>query len=157
MITEFSGPVWRILFHSQSDNPLAPARAPEGRFHHSGQFALYASFSVEGAGIAIKRYVSKNDLPRVIQRFQISKARLLDIRGQASASIVWQQLRETGALSPTWRYSDDARATGADGLLYSSRSRPELSHLVLFSVGPQLIKPASAAEDWFPERCYGSS
>nr|WP_299659214.1 RES family NAD+ phosphorylase [uncultured Ruegeria sp.] len=157
MITEFSGPVWRILFRSQSNTPLAPARAPEGRFHHSRQFALYASLSVEGAGIAIRRYVSKNDPPRVIQQFQISKAQLLDIRGQASASVVWQQLRETGAHSPTWKYSDDARATGADGLLYSSRSRPELSHLVLFSAGPLLIKPASAAEAWFPERFSGSS
>ncbi|MEX0307101.1 MAG: RES family NAD+ phosphorylase [Ruegeria sp.] len=152
MITEFSGPVWRILFRCQLGDPLSPARALEGRFHHSGQFALYASLSAEGAGIAIQRYVSLNDPPRVIQQFQISKAQMLDLRGRADASIVWQNLRDAGALSPTWQYSDEARAIGADGLLYSSRSRPELSHLVLFNARPALIQPANTPCDWFPER-----
>ncbi|KIC41514.1 hypothetical protein RA27_09700 [Ruegeria sp. ANG-R] len=151
MITEFSGPVWRILFHTQLSDPLAPARAPEGRFHHSGQFALYASLSAEGAGVAIRRYVSRNDPARVIQQFQISKAQLLDLRGRASASVIWQNLRATGAASPTWHFSDEARAIGADGLLYSSRSRSELSHLVLFRAEPALIRSVSAAQDWLPE------
>ncbi|RLK11291.1 RES family NAD+ phosphorylase [Ruegeria conchae] len=152
MITEFSGPVWRILFRSQLGIPLAPARAPEGRFHHSGQFALYASLSAEGAGIAIRRYVSPCDPPRVIQQFQVSAAHLMDLRGRADVSIVWQDLRDNGTPSPTWRFSDEARAVGADGLLYSSRSRTELSHLVLFSTGVNLIQPASTPNDWRPER-----
>ncbi len=152
MITEFSGPVWRILFRTQSGDPFSPARAPEGRFHHSGQFALYASLSAEGAGIAIRRYVSQNDPPRVIQQLQVSKARVLDLRGQTSASIVWQDLRATGVRSPTWRYSDKARESGADGLLYSSRSRPDLSHLVLFNAEHPTLQTAGAPCDWFPER-----
>ncbi|SDW70531.1 RES domain-containing protein [Ruegeria halocynthiae] len=157
MMIEFSGPVWRVLFRANLSDPLIPARASEGRFHHSGQFALYASLSMEGVGVAIRRYISKDDPPRVIQQFQISKAQMLDVRGQASASVVWQGMRESGALSPTWKYSDDARSKGADGLLYSSRSRPELSHLVLFNARPALIEATSAADDWFPERCFGAS
>ncbi len=151
MITEFSGPVWRILFRHQSGDPLSPARAPEGRFHHSGQFALYASLSAEGAGIAIQRYISTSDQPRVIQRLRVSKAQMLDLRGQQAASIIWQGLVNTGSPSPTWQFSDEARASGTDGLLYSSRSRPELSHLVLFNARPALIQPKGAPCDWFPE------
>lgn len=152
MITEFSGSVWRILFRSRADAPLAPARAPEGRFHHSGQFALYASLSAEGAGIAIRRYVQASDPARIIRRFQVSGARMMDLRGRPEVSVVWQDAWDLGHPSPTWRYSDRARAQGADGLLYSSRSRPDLSHLVLFDGRPGLIAPAGPACDWLPER-----
>lgn len=150
MITELSGPVWRILFRAQSHTPLAPARAPEGRFHHSGQFALYASLSAQGAGIAIRRYVTSKDAERTIQRFSVLGARLLDVRGNPQASIVWQDIQQTGAPSPTWAFSDAARQQGADGLIYSSRSRPDLSHLVLFGVSDALIWPDGEAQDWFP-------
>ncbi len=152
MIAEFSGPVWRILFRTQVETPLAPARAPEGRFHHSGQFAVYASLSAEGAGIAIRRYVSQGDPKRAIQRFWISGARMMDFRGRPDVSIIWQEFRETGAPSPTWQHSDLARDHGADGLLYSSRSRPDLSHLVLFHAPPDLIRVDGDPCDWCAER-----
>ncbi len=147
---EFSGPVWRILFLSQIDAPLAPAQAPEGRFHCSGQTALYASLSAEGAGVAIRRYVSDGDPPRVMQRAHITSARLADLRGHPEASIVWQGIHDIQGRSPTWRFSDDAHAIGADGLLYSSRSRPELSHVVLFNISPALIRTGAAATEWVP-------
>ncbi|WP_170374259.1 RES family NAD+ phosphorylase [Ruegeria atlantica] len=147
---EFSGPVWRILFLSQSDAPLAPARAPEGRFHHSGQIALYASLSAEGAGVAIQRYVSPDDPPRILQRGQVTGARLVDLRGQSDASIIWQDIHEERGVSPTWRFSDHARDMGADGLIYSSRSRPELSHIVLFTLAPTIIFAETQATPWTP-------
>ena len=147
---EFSGLVWRILFLSQMDAPLAPARAPEGRFHYSGQTALYASLSVEGAGVAIRRYVSDSDPPRVLQQAQITGAKLFDLRGQSDASIVWQDIHDRQGTSPTWQYSDRARDAGADGLLYSSRSRPELSHIVLFIISPALIRVEAPAQAWAP-------
>ncbi|MES0824452.1 RES family NAD+ phosphorylase [Ruegeria sp. SCP11] len=146
----FSGPVWRILYLSQIDAPLAPARAPEGRFHHSGQAALYCSLSAEGAGVAIRRYVSANDPSRVLQQAQISNARLVDLRGQPDASIVWQDVREKQGVSPTWNFSDGARDIGADGLMYSSRTRPELSHIVLFEFTPALIRVDTLAIPWTP-------
>ena len=151
MITEFSGSVWRILFRDQADTPLAPARAPEGRFHHSGQVALYASLSAEGAGIAIRRYVAPGDPARVLQQYQILRARMMDVRGQSAASVVWQDQRAKGAPSSTWRFSDDARRKGLDGLLYSSRSRPELSHLVIFIEDPGLLHPIGSAVTWTPD------
>nr|WP_217359531.1 RES family NAD+ phosphorylase [Ruegeria arenilitoris] len=147
---EFSGPVWRILFLSQIDAPLAPAKAPEGRFHYAGQTALYASLSAEGAGVAIRRYVSDGDPPRVLQRARITKARLMDLSGRPDVSIVWQDIHDAQGCSPTWQCSDEARAMGADGLLYSSRSRPELSHVVLFNISPALIRTDASATEWIP-------
>jgi hypothetical protein len=149
-VLEFSGPVWRILFLSQIDAPLAPAKAPEGRFHYAGQTALYASLSTEGAGVAIRRYVSDGDPPRVLQRARITDARLVDLRGQRDASIIWQDIHDRQGRSPTWQFSDQARAMGADGLLYSSRSRPELSHVVLFNISPDLIRTDATATKWVP-------
>ena len=132
----FSGTVWRIVFADQAGAPTAPARAPEGRFHHSGQSALYASLTPEGAGVAIRRYVGPQDPPRVILPLLVTSVRLADLRGRPEVSVVWQDIHEAGAPSPTWTFSDAARAEGAQGLLYSSRSRPELSHIVLFGHGP---------------------
>ncbi|WP_171120253.1 MULTISPECIES: RES family NAD+ phosphorylase [unclassified Ruegeria] len=147
---EFSGPVWRILFLSQISAPLVPAQAPEGRFHYSGQIALYASLSAEGAGVAIRRYVSPNDPPRILQRAEVSGARLIDLRGQHKASIVWQDIHKEHGFSPTWRFSDQARAKHADGLIYSSRTRPELSHIVLFNLSPAIICAHAQATPWEP-------
>ncbi|GAA6161368.1 hypothetical protein NBRC116589_35420 [Ruegeria sp. HU-ET01832] len=147
---EFSGPVWRILFRTHSDAPLVPARAPEGRFHYAGQTALYASLSAEGAEVAIRRYVSRDDPPRILQRARITEARLVDLRGQAEASIVWQDIAKTCGRSPTWQFSDKARALGADGMIYSSRSRPQLSHVVLFRTSVRLICVDAPSETWVP-------
>ncbi|MCE8547268.1 RES family NAD+ phosphorylase [Ruegeria pomeroyi] len=135
-VIAFSGTVWRILFADQAGAPTAPARAPEGRFHHSGQKALYASLTPEGAGVAIRRYVGPQNPPRVIVPLLVTDARLADLRGRPEVSVVWQDIRATGAPAPSWAYSDAARAEGAQGLLYSSRSRPELSHIVVFDPGP---------------------
>ncbi|WP_420584695.1 RES family NAD+ phosphorylase [Ruegeria sp.] len=150
MISEFSGPVWRILSLSHADAPLVPAQAPEGRFHHSGQTALYASLSAEGAGVAIRRYVSAGDPPRIIQQARVTGARLIDLRGQRHTTIIWQDVRETGATSPTWQYSDHARMSGADGMLYSSRSRPDLSHIVLFNISDAIIRTDGPPITWTP-------
>ncbi|UWQ92734.1 RES family NAD+ phosphorylase [Rhodobacteraceae bacterium M382] len=131
----FTGVVWRILFTARNDAPLAPVLAPEGRFHHSGQPALYASLSAEGAGVAIRRYVSPCDPDRSLLGLSVQATALIDLRelpDPAVASQVWQDVRATGAPAPTWAISDWARRLGAQGMLYPSRSRSDLTHLVLF-------------------------
>jgi len=138
----FSGQVWRIL--PLGADPLAPATAPEGRFHHSGQRALYCSLTPEGTVVAIRRYLRAGDGPRVIQALTISALRLVDLRGRPDVSVVWQDSRSAGAPAPTWAFSDAARAAGAEGMLYSSRSRPDLSHLVLFDDPAPLIRSLGA-------------
>ena len=134
------GPVWRALL--AGTDPLAPVASPEGRFHHSGQWAIYASLTPEGCAVAIRRYLRPDDPPRVVVPLSLRRLRLVDCRGRADLSVVWQDIRAAGAPSPTWAFSDAARAEGAEGMLYSSRSRPDLSHLVLFS--PQAVAAAGA-------------
>ena len=127
----FDGPVWRLLPKGLAAQPAVRASAPEGRFHHSGQVAAYASLSVEGAIVAIQRYLW-DGVERVLIPMRLVATRVADVRGMPSASIVWQDLRSTGEHSPTWLFSDEARNLGADAMLYSSRSRPDLSHVVVF-------------------------
>ena len=128
---QFNGPVWRLLPKSLANTPSIPAQAPVGRFHHSGQVAAYASLSVEGVEVAMRRYLD-DGVKRVIVPMWLSSNQVADERGNPKASVVWQDIRAAGSASPTWLFSDSARDEGADAMLYSSRSRPELSHVVVF-------------------------
>jgi hypothetical protein len=149
-VISFRGPVWRILSAGHAMHCLAPARHPEGRFHHDGQVALYASVSAEGAGVALRRYVRADDPPRVIVPLAVELERVVDARGDARLSVIWQETREQGLPAPTWEISDAAREQGAQALLYSSRSRPDLSHLVIFDITPHTVTQNGPAQDWHP-------
>ena len=127
----FDGPVWRLLPEGLSATPMIAAQAPEGRFHHSGQVAAYASLSAEGAFVAMRRYFD-DGINRVLIPMWLKSDRVIDQRGNARASVVWQDDRAAGKVSPTWAFSDAARNVRAQAMLYSSRSRPELSHVVIF-------------------------
>ena len=143
---QFNGPVWRLLPESRAKTPSIPAQAPEGRFHHSGQVAAYASLSVEGVEVAMSRYLG-DGVKRVLVPMWLASDQVADERGNHNASIVWQDIRAAGSASPTWLFSDAARDTGADAMLYSSRSRPELSHVVVFDTAClSFIGPITAFE-----------
>lgn len=141
----FSGTVWRMIFAGQ--DARAPVRSPEGRFHHSGQSAIYTSLTPEGTAVAIRRYVAPDDPPREVVALTLAPLHVADHRGDPDLSVVWQDIRAAGATAPTWAWSDAARAAGADGLLYSSRSRPDLSHLVLFADPARVLLAASPGQD----------
>ena len=128
---QFNGPVWRLLPERRAKTPSIPAQAPECRFHHSGQVAAYASLSVEGVEVALRRYLG-DGVKRVLVPMWLASNQVVDERGNPKASVVWQDIRAAGSPSPTWLFSDAARDAGADAMLYSSRSRPELSHVVVF-------------------------
>lgn len=144
----FSGTAWRMIFAGQ--DARTPVRSPEGRFHHSGQSALYTSLSPEGTAVAIRRYVSPADPPRQVAALVLAPIRVADHRGNPALSLVWQDIRAAGKAAPTWAWSDAARAAGAEGLLYSSRSRPELTHLVLFADPARLILSVGPVQDAAP-------
>ena len=153
----FNGPVWRLLPVSLAKTPSIPAKAPEGRFHHSGQIAAYASLSVEGVAVAMRRYLG-DGVKRVLLPMWLASNQVADERGNPKASVVWQDIRAAGSGSPTWLFSDAARDAGADAMLYSSRSRPELSHVVVFDtaclsyIGPittfESDKEFTGADKW---------
>jgi hypothetical protein len=132
----FDGPVWRLLPATMAGVPAAPAGAPEGRSHHDGQIAAYASLSAEGAIVAIQRYLS-DGTERIFVPMWLKAECVADVRGEAEASVVWQDVRVDGKPSPTWVISDAARRAGAHAMIYSSRSRPDLSHVVVFR--PELL------------------
>ncbi|WP_414898616.1 RES family NAD+ phosphorylase [Rhodovulum sp. YEN HP10] len=147
----FRGLVWRLIAAEQSEAPCAPVSSPEGRFHHSGQAVLYASLTPEGAGVAIARYLTPDAPARALVPLAVAADRIVDLRAlpdPTRASVVWQDLRSAGAPSPTWAFSDAARRDGAQGMLYPSRSRPDLTHLVLFDPAPPLVRAAGPARTW---------
>lgn len=123
--------VWRILPIELLDAPNSPARAPAGRFHHSGQIAAYASLSAEGAAVAMKRYLT-DGIERKLVPMRLTCERALDRRSDPDASIVWQDIHAGAQTPPTWAISDEARSLGAQAMLYTSRSRPDVSHVVVF-------------------------
>ncbi len=146
----FQGRVWRIVFAEHQGAPTAPARFPEGRFHHSGQWTVYTSLTLEGAGVAIAAYVAREDRARVAIALDVN-AKVVDLRAlpdPTTASVVWQTDRARGHPAPTWALSDAARKQGADGVLYPSRSRPDLTHLTLFA--PQAIVSSKPPIPWHP-------
>jgi hypothetical protein len=84
----FDGPVWRLLTEELVESPATPAAAPEGRFHHSGQIAAYASLTAEGAAVAIKQCLI-DDRKRVFVPMLLKARAVVDVRGDATASVVW--------------------------------------------------------------------
>ncbi len=140
------------MFADQSEQSCEPVGSPIGRFHHDKQVALYTSCTKEGASVAIKRYVKSDDPERIIVPLQINAERIYDVRNtefSKRASIVWQDCIEKGEPAPTWKYSDIARKAGAQGILYASRSRPDLTHLVLFDVTDGIVIQAGNAKAWY--------
>lgn len=81
--------------------------------------------------MAMRRYLD-DGINRVLIPMWLKCDHVVDQRGNADASVVWQDDRATSKVSPTWTFSDEARALKAQAMLYSSRSRPDLSHVVIF-------------------------
>ena len=157
---QFNGPVWRLLPLSLTKTPSIAAQAPVGRFHHSGQVAAYASLSVEGVEVAMRRYLD-DGVKRALVPMWLKSDHVFDQRGNPKASVVWQGTYEAGEASPTWLFSDEARDKGADAMLYSSRSRPELSHVVIFDtaclsyIGP--ITAFEKGEEFADSKGFGNT
>ena len=161
---ETSGLYWRILFADRAGEALAPVRHKEGRFHHSGQEAIYLSPSIEAAHVAIDSYYREDDPPRVVIPLRLSDAYLLDFRdpdvmvrhGLAGheTRVNWRDERAAGQPASSWSASDAAREAGADGMLYTSRKRPEFHHLVLFrwnSAGYARLTPEGKVQQFIPQ------
>ncbi len=156
--------LYRIVFATRAAEVLDGVTHPEGRFHHDGQRALYASPSPETAGIAIDIYLKPDDPDRVIVPLKLCNARLADLRDASTCadlaidphwpSVPWADERAAGQPATSWRASDAARAAGADGMIYASRRVPSRWHVVLFvwndSAGATLAQNG-IARPWAPQ------
>ncbi len=119
---EFSGRLWRILLADRQGEAPEAARQPEGRFHHDGQRALYASPTREAGAVAIDSCYRAGDPPRVILPLALENARLLDFRDPETSAALglagdettvnWRDDRAAGLPARSWRASDAARADG---------------------------------------------
>lgn len=140
--TALGGLFYRIVPGDRATQALTPAISPEGRFHHDGQPTLYVSSRPDWAEHAIKTYVRANDPPRVICELRLTGVKVLDLRrpdhcadwdiDPTLAAVPWLPQRADGLPASTWEVSDRARASGADGMIYTARSEPSRWHLVLF-------------------------
>ena len=128
MFTTLTTTLYRIVFERFADTVLDGVIHSEGRFHHDGQKALYASPSPETAAIAIDIYLKPGDAPRAMVPLSLSNARMVDLRDldtcralgidPAWPSVPWASERGGGVPATSWRASDLARASGADGMIY---------------------------------------
>lgn len=138
-----SGRFWRSVFIGHEEDLFAPAKSPRGRWHYDGQEALYLSGSPEGCRIALKVYLRPDEPERGIFPIEVVNAQIVDLRKPETRRalnitlrdmhVFWADLHRKGIHSPTWTISDTLRNKGIDGLLTPSRSRPDLTHLTLFS------------------------
>lgn len=165
MLTTLNTDLYRIVFAKHADAVLAGAVHPEGRFHHDGQPAFYASPSPETAAIAIKIYLGKDDPARVIVSLALDDARVADLRDPqicaalsidpAWPSVPWSDERLAGRPATSWRASDAARDAGAEGMIYASRTEPQRWHVVLFSWNQgqgATLRVAGDPKPWLPEQ-----
>ena len=136
------GAFFRIMFARDAGRVLAGAAAPQGRYHHDEQHALYVSSRPEWTWKAVESYIKSGDPLRVVYRLHVSMARVVDIRNENHRNLLgvarsdsdapWQPQLASGNRPSTWNVSDKARKSGADGLIYTARTAPERWHLVLF-------------------------
>lgn len=156
---------WRIVFKDKLGDLLAPARAPQGRWHHDGQKALYLSSSASGAGVALRRYVKTGDPSRVLSAVHVTSDRIADTRdpetlmrlgfGEATRTdCQWHLVHASGQTPVTWSLADRAREAGLNGLHYASRTSPQETHLVLLrwnETGGAQVRLVGDALPWRPD------
>ena len=141
MITDFSGPAFKILFEDELDLVLTRGSTtrPAARFNRVGQDALYLSASAAGARVAMRRYAAPGDRRRVIVEYEIGPCRVLDLRHPAAreyreaGSGDWLAEHVAGREPGSWRVADRARGLGVSGLVDPSRKHVGHWHLTLFS------------------------
>lgn len=139
LLSPLSARLWRVL--PKGADPLSPAPSPEGRFHHSGQPALYLSPSAQSALRATTRRIRSPE-DYVAQSYLLTTTGIVDLRRAAlrkalglsteEVSRPWRHERKAGRPASSWKASDLARHMGADGLIWTARNAPQLWHLVLF-------------------------
>ena len=130
---------------------MKAARAPEGRFHHDGQTALYASLSPQGAGVALDYYLRADDDPRTMTELHLQSDRIIDATDPEIAQLIgfeisdtivrWQNDRKVNLIPKTWKVSDTLRGIDADGMIFRSNQRPNLQNIVFFIGIPMTQRP----------------
>ena len=139
-LTEVGGEFVKIAFESEVDLLLQKGHPdrPAARFNRPGQDALYLSPDEKSARVAIGQYVTADDPPRVLVRYQVEASRLCDLRLEAAADIYalarqkWLPDVADSKEAASWIAADRIRQAGLSGLIDPSRRQPGLWHITLF-------------------------
>ncbi|WP_019954811.1 RES family NAD+ phosphorylase [Yoonia vestfoldensis] len=156
-------PVYRILLAARSDKVLDGVSHAEGRFHHTGQTAIYAATSPEAAPIAMDIALKRSTAARVIVPLHLTSTRMVDLGNEdlcralridpAWQSAPWAEERSAGRQATTWRVSDAVRKSGADGVIYRLRRAPDKVLIALFGwnrPGRADLRIAGESAAWSP-------
>lgn len=138
-----SGRFYRAVLADRVNAVLAaPSPQSAGRYHRHGQPALYTSPEPEWAIRAISGYMREDGKARMLVPLLVTEAKILDQHDEAlcdrlgidrtQSNVSWRTVLDSGGEPPSWRTSDIARASGADGLIDPSRNIPGGWHLNLF-------------------------
>mgnify|MGYP003681887973 CR=1 FL=1 len=112
MTNEIPERFYRAVFATDLDRVLDPVASPQGRFHHTGQPALYLSETVNGVVTAMKTYLAAGDPTRVIVPLHLSARTILDARDAQTHRTLQT---DPGAASMRWQ--DDRAAAGELGVV----------------------------------------
>ena len=138
-----SGPFFRPVLAERISDVLAPPRPDSaGRYHRPGQSTLYMSPKLEWAMIAVSGYIREDGRARVVVPLMVSQAHVLDQHDEEACRLLgidrelsnaqWRAALEAGKEPLSWRNSDVARESGADGIIDRSRMIPAGWHVNLF-------------------------
>jgi len=139
-----SGRFWRAIAEERVENVLDPPRTDNaGRYHRPGESALYITPEADWAVIAVGRYLLADGIPRVVVPLELDGADLVDQRNPdscvalgidpAQSQVRWNDELVAGREPPSWKASDAARASGAQGIIDVSRGIAGGWHACLFA------------------------
>jgi RES domain-containing protein len=138
-----SGRFWRAVPTDRIARVLdLPGPDSAGRYHRPGEPALYITREADWVTIALGRYLLADSVQRFAVPLELDHASLLDQRDEpacralgfdpAQSQEQWQNSLANGEEPSSWRASDAARASSADGMVDPSRGIVEGWHVVLF-------------------------
>ncbi|MBM7066770.1 RES family NAD+ phosphorylase [Actibacterium sp. 188UL27-1] len=138
--TKIAGRFVKITFPDTVDLVLRQGlpHRPPARFNRSGQDALYLSCDETSAKAALRKYIRKDDPPRVLVTYAVERCWVVDLRHPETADLYeqarqpWKAVLDAGETPASWEAADRIRAEDHSGLIDPSRQSPGLWHLTLF-------------------------
>jgi RES domain-containing protein len=141
-LSEVRGRFFRSVAADRLDSVLTPNPESAGRYHRPGQPTLYMSPFAEWSIMAISGYMREDQHPRFLVPVMVGPAMVVDQRDEQACEALgidrslssksWRDALLAGEEPPSWKNSDLARTTGADGLIDCSRMIAGGWHLNLF-------------------------
>jgi len=140
MHSDITGVLVKIAYIDDVDLFLkkGSSERPAARFNRVGQDALYLSRDEQSARVALQKYVTRSDPPRVLIRYNVEPCRLVDLRHDDASDLRrlssqnWQDALANNLEPNSWQVADKLRNSHEVGMIDQSRKQPDLWHVILF-------------------------